>query len=226
MSVPPIWAVVPVKKATEAKQRLADLLSAEVRQELALAMLQDVLHALSAVSGLAGIALATADIAATGIAHRFGASVWRENARESHTAAVAAGARRLVSQGAAMLTVPGDIPLVQPDDIEAVLKASRNSPCFTIVPAQDERGSNAVLCSPADAVELRFGNDSFLPHIAAAEAAGLKPTILRLPRIGLDIDRPEDLAAFLRIPSKSRARRVLDAHGISAKKIDAQQVKS
>jgi 2-phospho-L-lactate guanylyltransferase len=219
MSALPIWAVVPVKRTAEAKQRLANLLSAEQRQELALAMLQDVLHAVAAVSGLAGIALVTADIAATGVAHRFGASVWRENARDGHTAAVAAAARRLASQGAAMLTVPGDIPLIQPDDLEAVLQASRESPAFTIVPARDDRGSNAVLCSPADAVELRFGEDSFLPHVAAAEAAGITPTVLRLPRIGLDLDRPEDLVAFLRIPSKTRARRVLDAAGIDANKL-------
>jgi 2-phospho-L-lactate guanylyltransferase len=225
MSAPEIWAVVPVKRMAEAKQRLADVLPPEVRQELALAMLEDVLHALAAVSGIAGIALATADIGATGIAHRFGASVWRENARDGHTAAIAAAARRLASQGAAMLTVPADIPLVQPDDLEAVLRASRSSPAFTIVPARDHRGSNAVLCSPADAVALRFGDDSFLPHVAAAQAAGIEPTVLRLPRIALDLDRREDLAAFLRIPSKTRARRVLDAHGIGAKQIAALKVK-
>ncbi|MDB5405548.1 MAG: 2-Phospho-l-lactate Guanylyltransferase,CofC [Rhodospirillales bacterium] len=218
MSMPPIWAVVPVKKMTEAKQRLDDVLSAEVRQQLAVAMLEDVLHALAAVSGLAGIALATADIAATGIAHRFGASVWRENARDGHSAAVAASARRLAAQGAAMLTIPGDIPLVQPDDLEAVLKAARGSPSFTIVPAHDERGSNAVLCAPANVVELRFGDDSFLPHVAAAETAGTTPTVLRLPRIALDLDRPEDLAAFMRIPSKTRTRRILEAHGVRAKR--------
>jgi 2-phospho-L-lactate guanylyltransferase len=216
MSVP-IWAVVPVKRTAEAKQRLADILSAEARQALALAMLEDVLHALAAVRGLAGIALATADVAALGIAHRFGAAVWRENMRDGHTAAIAAAAKRLTAQGAGMLTIPGDIPLVQPDDIEAVLAAGKGSPAFVIVPAQDERGSNAVLCSPAEAVALRFGDDSFKPHVAAAEAAGITPTILRLPRIALDLDRPEDLAAFMRIPSKTRARRVLEAHGIKGK---------
>lgn len=226
MSAPEIWAVVPVKRMAEAKQRLADVLPAELRQELALAMLEDVLHALAAVSGIAGIALATADVGAIGIARRFGASVWRENARDGHTEAVAAAARRLAAQGAAMLTIPADIPLVQPDDLEAVLRASRDSPAFTIVPAHDERGSNAILCSPADTVSLRFGDDSFLPHVAAAKAAGIKPTILRLPRIALDLDRREDVAAFLRIASKTRARRVLDAHGIGAKQISALKVKS
>ena len=69
---------------------------------------------------------------------------------------------------------------------------------FTIVPARDRMGSNAVLCSPADAVPLRFGDDSFFPHLDAARARGIEPEVVRLPRIALDIDTPEDLALFLR----------------------------
>jgi len=58
-------------------------------------------------------------------------------------------------------------------------------------------------------VPLRFGEDSFFPHLAAAEACGINPTVLRLPGIALDIDTPEDLAAFARLPSPTRARAVL-----------------
>ena len=57
---------------------------------------------------------------------------------------------------------------------------------------------------------LKFGDDSFLPHLDAARRAGLEPKILRLPRLGLDIDNPADLAAFLKIPSNTRARALLE----------------
>jgi 2-phospho-L-lactate guanylyltransferase len=40
---------------------------------------------------------------------------------------------------------------------------------------------------------LRFGNDSFLPHHAAAKATGLPCVVLELPGIARDVDRPEDL---------------------------------
>lgn len=207
-----IWAVVPVKETALAKQRLAEMLPAAVRRELALAMCEDVLAALAAVSELAGIAVVTADAAAREIAARYGASIWAEGAHGGHTGAVAAAARRLAGQG--MLTVPGDVPLVQPSDIQAVLASRADGPGFTIVPARDRRGSNAILCAPADAVPLRFGDDSFLPHLAAAQACGFAPVTLHLPRIALDIDRPDDLVELLRAPATTRAQALLARHGV------------
>ncbi len=66
-------------------------------------------------------------------------------------------------------------------------------------------GSNAILMSPPDAVPLRFGDDSFRPHLAAARAAGIEPTIVHLPGIALDIDNPADLAHFSQVGSRTRA---------------------
>ena len=104
-----------------------------------------------------------------------------------------------------MLTVPGDIPLMTAAEIMQLLAAHRPAPAFTIAPSRDERGSNAIICSPPDAVQLRFGEDSFFPHLRAAEACGIRPTVLRLPGIALDIDTPEDLAALTLVPSATRA---------------------
>ena len=205
-----IWAVVPVKEFANAKQRLAPALAAEHRRRLAAAMLQDVLAVLAAASGLAGIAVVTCDPDARRLAEQFGARVVGEHAREGQTAAVSAAAAMLAREGAGgMLAVPGDIPLIGPVELAAILAAHRPAPAFTIVPAHDGRGSNAVLCSPPDAVPLAFGNDSFLPHLAAARRCGIEPTVLRLPGIGLDIDNPADLALLVQ---RARGRlRVLDA---------------
>ena len=104
-----------------------------------------------------------------------------------------------------MLTIPGDVPLVTLGEIAQIIAAHDRTPDFVIAPAHDERGSNAILCAPPAAVPLKFGDDSFLPHLDAARRAGLDPKILRLPGLGLDIDNPADLAAFLKIPSNTRA---------------------
>lgn len=206
----PIWAVVPVKESNGAKQRLSAALSPSLRRDLALAMLEDVIAALAAARGLEGILMVTIDAAARRLAAAYGAEVSGEDAIEGHTAAVMGMARRLAARGAAMLTLPGDVPLVTAAEIERVITAYRGGSRFTIVPARDERGSNAILSAPADAVPLRFGDDSFFPHLAAARARGVKPLVLPLPGIGLDIDTPEDLAAFLARPSETRARALLD----------------
>ena len=171
MSARRICAVVPVKDTAQAKQRLAGMLSAEQRRELALAMAEDVLQTLASAAGLAGILVVTADPAAAAIAARYGARVTGDGARADHTAAVAAAAQRLAAEGFDMLALPGDIPLVEPADIARLLAAQRPPPAFTIVPARDQMGSNALLCSPADAVPLRFGDGSFFPHLHAAQSA-------------------------------------------------------
>jgi 2-phospho-L-lactate guanylyltransferase len=192
-----VWAAVPVKEFADAKQRLSPLLTAEQRQALAAAMLEDVLAALVSAP-LAGIIVNTLDPVATGLARRYGARVVSGGARTGHTGAVAAMARILAEEGrAAMLTVPGDIPRVTADEIAAVVAARRPAPSLTIVPAHDERGSNAVLCAPPQVMPLRFGDDSFLPHLAAARVRGIEPSILKLPGIGLDIDQPADIRVLL-----------------------------
>ena len=201
-----IWAVVPVKDTALAKQRLASAVPPLLRQALMLAMLEDVLAALAEARGLADRLVVTTDPAATRLAARYGAICMTEGAEDGHTGAVAAAARRLAADGAnGMLTVPGDIPLVTADEIGRLLAAHRPPPSFTIAPSHDEQGSNAVLISPPEAVPLRFGENSFFPHLAAAEAHGIAPTVLHLPGIALDIDNPADLAHFAQLGSRTRA---------------------
>lgn len=212
-----LWAVVPVKERDRAKERLAPLLMPRMRQELALAMLEDVLAALAATPGLAGLVVVTVDAAAGRLAARYGARLVEAGARDGHTGAVTAAARMLATEGrAGMLTLPGDIPLVTPAEIASLLAAHPPAPAFTIVPSHDEGGSNAIICSPPGAVPLRFGVDSFFPHLRAAEARGIRPTVLRLPGIALDIDNPEDLAAFARLPLPTRTRAFLAENAMLA----------
>jgi 2-phospho-L-lactate guanylyltransferase len=202
-----VWAVVPVKELVRAKQRLAPVLRPERRRALMMAMLEDVLATLTATPDLGGLAVVTVDFEARRLAARYRARIIERGARDGHTGAVTAAARLLAAEGSAgMLTVPGDIPLVTPAEITQLLAAHRVAPAFTIAPSHDEQGSNAIVCSPPDAVPLRFGENSFLPHLRAAEAMGIQPTVLRLPGIALDIDTPEDLAAFASIASPTRTR--------------------
>jgi 2-phospho-L-lactate guanylyltransferase len=209
-SVSDIWAVVPLKHTIHAKQRLAGALGAALRQQLALAMAHDVLSALAASPGLAGLAVVTLDPAASALARSFGARVLTEGAADGQTGAVNAAAYTLSREGSgAMLTIPGDVPLITPQEVEQLIAAHDRRPDFVIAPAHDGRGSNAVLCAPPDAVRLQFGNDSFLPHLATARALGLEPKIVHLSGIGLDVDHPRDLAAFMDIASQTRARTLL-----------------
>ncbi len=211
-----MWVVMPVKDLADAKQRLAGLLGAGERRALFRAMLEDVLGALAASTGLAGILIVTRDPEAQALGRRYGARILIEAENRGHTVASSLGARKLAGEGACgMLQLPGDIPLVTPADIEAVLATHGPAPAVTLAPSRDRRGSNAVACSPPDLLPLRFGSDSFFPHVQRARALGIEPQIVERLGLALDIDTPDDLAAFLAAPSATRAYAYLAASGIA-----------
>ncbi len=221
-----IWAVVPVKELMGAKQRLSSCLSPEERRALATTMLEDVLEAVSAVRDLAGVLVVTIDPVATSLASRYGARIVTEAAGEGHTGAVTAAQRLLAREGeAGMMTMPGDIPGLSSAEIAATLAAHRPAPAFTIVPAHDDLGSNTIVCSPPDAVPLRFGEDSFYPHLDAARSRGIEPLIVRQPGIGMDIDHPVDLITFLTMsaPVSTRTLAFLKQSGIAGRLLTAEQ---
>jgi 2-phospho-L-lactate guanylyltransferase len=223
-----VWAVVPVKEFEGAKQRLSPALSADERRLLARTMLEDVLDAVSAVWEFAGVLVVTIDPVATSLASRHGARVVSEGARDGHTGAVTAAARLLVREGrAGMMTMPGDIPRLSSQEIVATLAAHRAAPSFTIVPAHDDLGSNAIVCSPPDVVPLRFGEDSFYPHLDAARARGIDPLIVRHPGIGVDIDNPVDLVTFLRMTPLVRTRTLtfLEKSGIADRLLGSPELR-
>ena len=192
-----IWAVVPMKVTTGSKQRLSAALPPDDRRRLALAMFADVLDALTRAPGLAGIVVVTLDPDVTDLARRAGVRVVTEGAADGHTGAVAAAARLLAAEGrAGMLALPGDVPLLAPDDVAALLDGRAPAPSLTITPAHDGRGSNAMLLLPPDAMTPRYGGDSFVPHLRDAARLGLATRIVERPNVALDVDDPADLAAF------------------------------
>ena len=212
-----VWAAVPVKEFTGAKQRLSGMLSPAQREVLAATMLEDVLAALAGARRLAGILVNTVDPRAAELARRYGARVVAEDPRNGHTAAVSGMATVLLRENlGALMTMPGDIPGVTAAEVDTVVSSCPDAPSFTIAPAHDELGSNAVLCNPPAVIPLRFGDDSFFPHLMTARAHGIEPTIVRLPGIGLDIDNPVDLRAFMRSPvaARTRTRTLLDQLGL------------
>ena len=213
-----MWAVLPIKDVTDAKQRLAAVLTPDERQQLFRTMAADVLRTLTHVRGLDGVMVVTRDPWAMELAQELGARTHVEAVNAGHTAAVTAAATRLRDDGAdGMLQVPGDVPLISADEIEQVLAAHGEAPAMTIVPAHDQRGSNCVACSPPDAVPLRFGNDSFRPHLEVARGLGIEPIILELPGLALDIDTPDDLHALLTRPGDTATHRYLSDSGIAAR---------
>lgn len=201
--------LVPVKNLSNAKQRLAPILDQASRTELAQSMLFDVLETLGKWQNRPEVGIVTSDPFAIELAEHFRFAVIPDHRNVSETDAIEMATERCVERGAkSTLVIPGDIPLVQAWELQKILELAPAEGAV-LVPAGDRRGTNAAFRSPANLFPLRFGNDSFKPHQAAATATGKPCIVVPLPGIALDVDNPGDLSQLLTAPGNTRAQRLL-----------------
>ncbi len=190
------FAILPVKGFDRAKQRLAGGLSPGPRQALVEAMFADVLVALRRTRGVERTVVVTGDRGAQRIAAGYGAEAI-DDAGEGHVQAAMLGIEHVLERGARRaLLVPGDCPLLDPLELDALLAASAAAPGVVIVPDRHGTGTNALLLSPPGAMQPAFGPGSCALHVAAARAARLQPDVELVDSLALDIDTPEDLEAL------------------------------
>jgi 2-phospho-L-lactate guanylyltransferase len=153
----PIWAAVPVKAFDQAKTRLSAALSGSEREGLARAMLTDVLCALGQSKAIERVIVITADSEVAHLARDLGAEVLHDQLCRGQTQAVEQAASAFAARGcAAMLTLPGDLPLLTPKDIDEVCALLCENTPLVMVPASGDGGTNAVLCCPPDSMRFHF----------------------------------------------------------------------
>ena len=198
--------LIPVKNLSSAKQRLASMFDQPARTELAQAMLHDVVAAVAAWRSRPPCALVTSDPFATVLAREFNFEIIPDPANPGETGAIEMATRLCIERGIEYtLVIPADVPLIQASELDQIL-ARAPEEGTVLVPAADGRGTNAAFRRPADLFPLRFGNDSFKPHLAAAQATGKPYEVVQLPGIALDVDNPSDLQDLLAAAGETRAQ--------------------
>jgi 2-phospho-L-lactate guanylyltransferase len=201
-----VWAVVPVKPFHAAKLRLSPVLDAAERAQLARAMLEDVLGVLEAAGNvLAGVIVLTADEEAAAIARAHGAVVLAETDPTGLNAALALAVTHLSrNANAGMLVIPADLPHVSIEAVAQLVDLLDAPRSVALVAAADDGGTNMLACRPANLIPPSFGPLSFVRHMQAAQRVGIAPRVFVAPTLGQDIDRPEDLATFLSLGTRTR----------------------
>ncbi len=198
--------LIPVKNLSRAKQRLASVLDQKTRTELAQAMLTDVLEVLNGWECRPEVALVTSDPFAVELARQFQFDVIRDDANRSETDAIQLATKMCEEKGVeSTLVIPGDVPLIEVSELEQIAQAAPEAGSV-LAPASDGRGTNAALRRPSGLFPLQFGNDSFMPHLAAARATGKPCIVLTLPGLALDIDNPSELRQLAQLPGKRRSQ--------------------
>ncbi len=199
--------LVPVKNLRNAKQRLAAILDQPARTQLAQAMITDVLETLASWDNRPAVAVVTTDVYVQELASVLRFHVIRDDDRSETDAIEKATALCAAAGAESTLVLPGDIPLILISELEAIMRAAPERGAV-LAPAADGRGTNAAYRTPPALFPLRFGNDSFKPHLNAARSTGLPCIVLSLPGIARDIDNPADLQQLAAAPGERRSQKL------------------
>jgi 2-phospho-L-lactate guanylyltransferase len=202
-----IGAVVPVKTLPSAKSRLRPWLDRTAVEQLAIAMLGDVLETLQRVRALDRIAVATPDPRLAEVARKAGAEVLSASVEGLNPAVEAACAVLAPTANDAALVVLGDVAGAQAADIDALLDAGARRG-VALAPSNGG-GTSALLRGPRDIIPAAFGPDSARAHRELAANAGVSFVELALPSLAIDIDEREDLEKFASSAAAGKRTRAL-----------------
>lgn len=221
-------ALLPVKSLVSAKGRLAAALSAAEREELTRAMLADMVEALAAAPCLSRTYVLSGDEEVLRAGAELGAQPLDENSLSAHPATgraqsvglnqvVAAAAARLSASGVTrLLVIPGDVPLIEPQEAAAAFALDPTAWPVVLIPSAGGAGTNGLLLSPPTVISPRFEGASLAAHIDACREHGVSFRVLALPSFALDVDTPEDLLELARHGSGRRSGRVVVAKRTAA----------
>jgi 2-phospho-L-lactate/phosphoenolpyruvate guanylyltransferase len=188
-------AILPIKTLDEAKTRLAEELDPRPRRALVEAMFSDVLVALRRAKLVDQVLVVSQDHNAQRIAGGYGAMV-ADDEDSGHNDAAGRGIARAIELGVErVLLVPGDTPLLDPVELDALIARQVEPPFVLIVPDRHGTGTNALLLQPPGAMKPSFGPGSHDRHHRHAAAAGITAETVEVRSLALDLDTPEDLQA-------------------------------
>jgi 2-phospho-L-lactate guanylyltransferase len=200
--------VVPVKAASRAKYRLEAILSEPDRSRLALTMASDVFAAVSKLHAY-GRFVISEDPAMLEEGRRFGLEPLTDRVSQGQSAAVHQAFAAAWERGyTAALTIPGDVPAVTTEELDA-LGRYRPEIEVLLTPDREHTGTNGLRLVPPHAITLRFGEDSFNLHLAEARRANRSVEVKEVEGLRYDLDRPEDIVAFMQLDRQTATRELL-----------------
>lgn len=186
---------------------MSGFLTGAERKELVLAMLRDMLGALKRSELPERCLVVTIDERVCELSKELGFDLIIEKDQRGESASVDEASLICAEMGAtSVLRIPGDIPLITPLDIDFILDRPLPQPSVIIVPSRDRFGTNAILQTPPNVIRSQFGRDSLRKHIEDAKRFEIPYSVIENPRIGLDVDEPEDLRALVTYYNMNDAR--------------------
>ncbi|TXR54426.1 2-phospho-L-lactate guanylyltransferase [Reinekea thalattae] len=185
--------VIPMKDPTKAKSRLRDVLAPQNRATLALTLYRNTLQFFAEFFPEANRLVVTESAQIAAIAKQYQADVLLEaKAQGLNQALNAATQWSLKHKFHYQLIIPADIAQLSAHEVNQLLLQMQQGHDVVIAQAKDG-GTNALACSPPNAINFCYGKDSAEAHLQLARANGLAVKCLTLSQLSLDIDWPADL---------------------------------
>ncbi|SDF38877.1 2-phospho-L-lactate guanylyltransferase [Limimaricola pyoseonensis] len=190
-------AVIPMKDPRHAKTRLSFALSDGQRARLALGLFRATAARLrEAADGLEAqvdLAVVTGSPVIRDVAAALGLRVIDDDGAGALSGAVETAARWAERRGyEALCVLPGDLADPDPAELARLLAFPIGGDAAVICPAKD-LGTNALMVPLPCPFGFAYGPKSTVAHRRAAEAAGLRPVVMPLASLRVDIDTAADL---------------------------------
>lgn len=93
----------------------------------------------------------------------------------------------------ASIVFPQDIPFIQSEDIDNLIKFQKNPKSVLVVPSRQFDGTNALLRMPVNLMKTHYDEDSYKIHLEVGKSLTSNTSLIFLRRIMFDIDNQEDL---------------------------------
>jgi 2-phospho-L-lactate guanylyltransferase len=188
-----VFAVVPVKDLWGTKSRLKPILNPGARAGLTIYMMGRVVSAIRD-AGVVNVCVVSPDPIVLDEVLKRGATPLLQESRGLNPALEEGRRWAMERGGTSLLVLPADLPLLDPEDVRAVLDGIGEEDSIVIAPDGTRSGTNALMLRPADALPFSFGPGSYEAHLQAAQERGLTVRVCERPHLAFDLDTAEDLA--------------------------------
>ena len=189
-----VVVIVPMKPLRLVKSRLAESLGPHRREAVGLGMFDRVVRA-AVNSAATAVWVVGGDEAVKQAALEIGAQWCKDDGKDLNDS-LTVTFERAFGAGLAPAYLPADLPFVSSEDVSNLIEASSVGQTVTLSPAHRDGGTNAIVVPTYSAFRPMLGRDSFDKHREQARKEDISLEIFDSTGIGLDLDTPEDLAAY------------------------------
>ena len=191
-----IAAIIPVKTFSKAKTRLN--LSSHQRDVLCKIMFEEVVRTISNTKNIDKIIVVSKDEEALKLSKKFDVKEIFDHDESGVNHAVSLADNYLEnSEYDASIVFPQDIPFIQSEDIDNLIKFQKTPKSVLVVPSRQFDGTNALLRMPVNLMKTHYDEDSYKIHLEVGKSLTSNTSLIFLRRIMLDIDNQEDLEFLL-----------------------------